>query len=520
MTKPRDLATLGGGFTQSGTGAIQRTVENKLKDTVSVKDFGAVGDGTTDDTAAIQAALNAKATVYFPIPASAYLVSSINIPAGRNLQTENIAVKFQQKTGQTAGTRVFTVMGSNVAIGDMTIQGNIATDTDEFNHAIGVASSWSGVSLSNITIGNIKAVNIRGDGIYIGQTVANGTVSNVRLASAEGNNVLRNVVSIVGGSDIEIGQVSGSAVGYMHVDVEPDGTYTGNCYNVRVGQVKGRHIGMVVNNPSGSLVFNENIRFDEVNLDPAFATQSTPAYSPGASIASRAVILRSLRSGFIGSLKINGFNSQAIWAEAGGIGVESLVIDQCTLTDCAKTDTTYYSYIQCPNITFKYLRAVTQASAASQRIIQESNCIVLSGNFILGNNSSVVRSGANCVLQNCVISGSGATSTYVAIDANNLKISGCTITNVERLAGFMNNLEVENTTATLSAAVLNTVSKVVYIKSTIQSQYYPFGIVDRTYTESIAIGGYFLWVDSSGSLRINSGAPASDTSGTVVGTQT
>jgi hypothetical protein len=30
MTKPRDLATLGGGFTQTGTGAIQRTVENKL----------------------------------------------------------------------------------------------------------------------------------------------------------------------------------------------------------------------------------------------------------------------------------------------------------------------------------------------------------------------------------------------------------------------------------------------------------------------------------------------------------
>lgn len=45
MTKPRDLSNLGGGFIQSGTGAVQRTVENKLKDTVSVKDFGAVGDG-------------------------------------------------------------------------------------------------------------------------------------------------------------------------------------------------------------------------------------------------------------------------------------------------------------------------------------------------------------------------------------------------------------------------------------------------------------------------------------------
>ena len=58
MTKTRDLADLGGGFIQSGTGAVQRTVESKLQDVVSVKDFGAVGDGVADDTAAIN---NAKA---------------------------------------------------------------------------------------------------------------------------------------------------------------------------------------------------------------------------------------------------------------------------------------------------------------------------------------------------------------------------------------------------------------------------------------------------------------------------
>ena len=68
-------------FTQSGTGAVQRTVESKLQDVVSVKDFGAVGDEVTDDTAAIQAAFDHAAqtgkAVYFP--AGKYLVSQIAV---------------------------------------------------------------------------------------------------------------------------------------------------------------------------------------------------------------------------------------------------------------------------------------------------------------------------------------------------------------------------------------------------------------------------------------------------------
>ena len=64
-------------FTQSGTGATARTVDSKLKDMVSVKDFGAVGDGTTDDTAAINAALAASNHVYFP--PGPYAVTSITI---------------------------------------------------------------------------------------------------------------------------------------------------------------------------------------------------------------------------------------------------------------------------------------------------------------------------------------------------------------------------------------------------------------------------------------------------------
>ena len=53
-------------YNQGGTGAVDRTVKAKLQETVSVKDFGAVGDGVTDDAAAFNAALAASNTVIVP----------------------------------------------------------------------------------------------------------------------------------------------------------------------------------------------------------------------------------------------------------------------------------------------------------------------------------------------------------------------------------------------------------------------------------------------------------------------
>lgn len=46
-------------FVQAGTGAIARTLQDKARESVSVLDFGAVGDGVADDTAAFQAAHDA-----------------------------------------------------------------------------------------------------------------------------------------------------------------------------------------------------------------------------------------------------------------------------------------------------------------------------------------------------------------------------------------------------------------------------------------------------------------------------
>lgn len=69
-------------FTQTGTDAVLSDVDAKLNEIISVKDFGATGDGVTDDTAAIQAALDAafaltpqhSASVY--VPPGIYLLTS------------------------------------------------------------------------------------------------------------------------------------------------------------------------------------------------------------------------------------------------------------------------------------------------------------------------------------------------------------------------------------------------------------------------------------------------------------
>ena len=97
-------------------------VQAKLAQIVSVKDFGAVGNGVADDTAAIQAAMNASYSVYFP--SGTYLVTTQLVPthavdligAGREATKINLNVNdFGIKT---------TVSGRTVAIRDMSLFGN------------------------------------------------------------------------------------------------------------------------------------------------------------------------------------------------------------------------------------------------------------------------------------------------------------------------------------------------------------------------------------------------------------
>lgn len=86
------------GFAQPGTGAVLRTLQEKAEEVVSVKDFGAVGDGVTNDTNAFTAAAASGVEVSVP-PGSYNLTSNVTgywrvaqqvsyTGAGRPLQQE------------------------------------------------------------------------------------------------------------------------------------------------------------------------------------------------------------------------------------------------------------------------------------------------------------------------------------------------------------------------------------------------------------------------------------------------
>jgi hypothetical protein len=103
------------GFRQSNssgnlTGAVGRTVHQKLQEFVSVLDFGADPLGLTDSTAAVQAATdavhaNGGGTIYFPT--GTYLVTMVNAYAGIIYQGSGGAV-IKRPANQPNFTRTFT----------------------------------------------------------------------------------------------------------------------------------------------------------------------------------------------------------------------------------------------------------------------------------------------------------------------------------------------------------------------------------------------------------------------------
>lgn len=84
-------------FQQGSPGSVVRSVDAKIKEVVSVKDFGAVGDGVTNDTSAIQNAINSGAkTIY--LPAGDYAFTTLTVPQRITIEGEGPDTTFLSTT--------------------------------------------------------------------------------------------------------------------------------------------------------------------------------------------------------------------------------------------------------------------------------------------------------------------------------------------------------------------------------------------------------------------------------------
>ncbi len=75
------------GFLPAGTNAVTRTWRDKAREIISVKDFGATGDGTTTDTTSLQAAINAAhaAGNALYVPSGRYITGGLTLPTTGDL---------------------------------------------------------------------------------------------------------------------------------------------------------------------------------------------------------------------------------------------------------------------------------------------------------------------------------------------------------------------------------------------------------------------------------------------------
>ena len=138
-------------FTQTGAGAVTETVQEKLEETLSVYDYGAVGNGIANDTAAVQAAITEAAargggTVIFP--PGTFACTQLNIPSNVSLYGTGGIIK-------TFGTIGYQIRPTNNA-SNISIQ-NLTFDSPGIDPSAGGGES-SVIASTGLNV-NVRLIN-------------------------------------------------------------------------------------------------------------------------------------------------------------------------------------------------------------------------------------------------------------------------------------------------------------------------------------------------------------------------
>lgn len=484
-----DLAAATGaslvGFQQEGTGAVSTTVQSKLRESVSVKDFGAVGDGVTDDAAAITAAFVAcpeYGEVYFT-PGLYITGSQLAIPTNR-ITVDGRGATVKAKDGSNFDFLFRGVGCTGCVVKNITLDANkagrTATQTGRFMGADFTSSQ-------DCLFENVIVKNTRG---YAG-------IPAVGLAIVEG---IRNRVHRC--TFIDCGDAAPNAsdgvytfgestlisdcIAFNCTDtafVLENSNYSGivgctaNACAVGIGITAATNSDYRGNFASGVIIHNWNSpvtggiqigcpsvgmtgNLYDTTLTGITMTASTPTYGNGPAVNIRKVA----GSGKAIGLSINGLTVQGSGVTRNGATQQGVVVNG--------------DYIRVRN-------ADIQTAEVGVNFLTGSIGGLVSGCTITGGTFAVANSGdAKSVAQNNICDGQSSWGVY-AFDTSTLTLLFNTITNatagavgkdagatISALGMFDNNLSVNN--ATGSAPVGALVNKFVVLdKNQIPLGYVP-----------------------------------------------
>ena len=237
---------------------------------VTPEDFGAAGDGVTDDTAAVQAALDSGADVV--LFSGTYLVTpqdvapfypTLDVPSNITLTGTGT---IQLSSTALTNYEILSVRGqTNVHINDITIIGDVDTHS-------GITGEWGfGIDVDdseNVYINNVKVSKCWGDGIFIAHLDDSQPVNinkNIHVSGCKVSYNRRNNITIsavigcyISGCEIDHGAGTAPEAG---IDIEPD-VYTGetvkdcfisDCY-LHDNGVRAINIDNFTSNPSDNIV--------------------------------------------------------------------------------------------------------------------------------------------------------------------------------------------------------------------------------------------------------------------------
>jgi len=149
----------GGTYTPAGLGAVSRTLQAKLRERVSVRDFGAVGDNVTNDYLALQAALNSGAKSIYLDVGHYRCDSTLTVPKDVSIYgagTGQSVIDFSQTNSLVDFECIRTAPGTYTLLPSLSAPISISGNTMTFSSAPAVAvgdvlvifnptnESWSG----------------------------------------------------------------------------------------------------------------------------------------------------------------------------------------------------------------------------------------------------------------------------------------------------------------------------------------------------------------------------------------